>query len=89
MVDEKVRQYLSQIGRRGGQRSRRTLDSESARKMVLVREARRAFRRFASQCFWSCDPGYVVTAQDIPWIVEQLMKHGNREAWEAGARLCR
>jgi hypothetical protein len=25
----------------------------------------------------------------VGWVAEQLMKHGNREAWEAGVKLCR
>jgi hypothetical protein len=39
-----LRQYLSEIGRRGGTRSRRTLSPEAARRMVAIREARRAAR---------------------------------------------
>lgn len=47
-MDPEVRKYLSKIGRRGGQRSRRTLDPDTARKMVRAREAHRAQRqRFA------------------------------------------
>jgi hypothetical protein len=37
-----LRQYLAEIGRRGGIRSRRVLDPETARRMVRIREARRA-----------------------------------------------
>lgn len=57
--------------------------------MVRLREARRAFRRFHTRCFWWCDPNYTVTLAAIPWVAEQLMKFGGREGWEAGARLCR
>jgi len=45
MMDPQVRKYLSVIGRRGGQKSRRVLNPEAAREMVRVREARRAQRR--------------------------------------------
>lgn len=38
------RSYLSEIGRRGGIKSRRTLDAQTARRMVASREARRAAR---------------------------------------------
>lgn len=86
---DSVRRYLAEIGARGGRRSRRTLDAETARVMVRVREARRAFRRFRSLCFWSHRPDLVIRAEDVAWVAEQLMKHGNREAWRAGARLCR
>ena len=40
-----VRKYLSEIGRRGGIRSRRVLEPETARRMVDIREARRIARR--------------------------------------------
>ena len=84
-----ISRYLATIGARGGRRSRRTLDPETARAMVKVREARRAFRRFRTSCFWSYRPDLEIRMSDVPWVAEQLMKHGNREAWMAGARLCR
>jgi hypothetical protein len=84
-----VRRYLSSIGRRGGLRSRRRLDSETARRMVRLREARRAYRLYHTLCFWSFDPGYTVGFDDIDWVAEQLMKNGDRAAWEKGAKLCR
>jgi hypothetical protein len=57
--------------------------------MVRVREARRAYRRFHTQCFWSFDPDYQVGLADVPWVVEHLRKHGGREAWMKAAELCR
>jgi hypothetical protein len=84
-----VRAYLAEIGRRGGRKSRRALDSETARAMVLVREARRAYRRFHARCFWSFDPGYSIGPSDVAWVVEQLRKHGGRDAWEVSRKLCR
>lgn len=86
---DEIRRYLAKIGARGGRKSRRVLDRETARTMVKVREARRAFRRFRTTCFWSYRPDLKVTAADVPWVAEQLMKHGDREAWRIGARLCR
>ena len=84
-----VRRYLARIGSRGGRKSKRSLSPAQARDMVRVREARRAFRRFRVTCFWSCRPDLVIGAADVPWVAEQLMKHGNRQAWMVGARLCR
>jgi hypothetical protein len=84
-----VRSYLSEIGRRGGRRSRRVLLPETARQMVRLREARRAFRSFHGRCFWSSPKDYVVTADDIVWVAQKLMTHGGREGWRIGARLCR
>jgi len=86
---DEVQRYLAEIGRRGGRKSRRVLEPETARDMVRVREARRAFRRFRALCFWSYRPDLEIRLEDVPWVAEQLMKHGNREAWRVGARLCR
>lgn len=88
-MDRAVHEFLSRIGRKGGLKSRRVLDPAMARQMVRLREARRAYRRFLPQCFWSYRPDLVIQFEDIPWVARQLMKHGGREAWLAGARLCR
>jgi hypothetical protein len=87
-MKSEVSAYLADIGRRGGCKSRRTLDPETARAMVRVREARRAFRRFQAECFWSFDPDYVVGQTDVAWVAEQLRKHGGSEAWEVASKLC-
>ncbi|MBI4538750.1 MAG: hypothetical protein HY704_04470 [Gemmatimonadetes bacterium] len=84
-----IREYLAMIGRRGGRISKRKLSPGAARDMVKVREARRAYRRFYAQCFWSCAPELKIRAVDLPWVAEQLRKHGGREAWQVAARLCR
>lgn len=84
-----IRKYLSEIGRAGGLKSRRRLDPETARQMVRVREARRAFLRFHAECFWSSAPDFVVGAGDVAWVAEQLQKHGGADAWRVAGRLCR
>lgn len=88
-MDSATRRYFAEIGRRGGKKSRRALDAATARTMVRVREARRLYRRFHARCFWSYDPQLIITAVDVPWVARQLMKHGGREGWDAGAKLCR
>jgi hypothetical protein len=57
--------------------------------MVRVREARRVYRRFHAECFWSCDPAYRIGPSDVAWVAEQLRRHGGRDAWEIASRLCR
>ncbi len=57
--------------------------------MVRVREARRAYRNFYAQCFWSFDPAYVIGSTDVAWVADQLQKHGGRAAWEVATKLCR
>jgi len=88
-MQKDIRKYLAEIGRKGGLKSRRTLDPETARDMVRVREARKAFRRFHASCFWSYRKDLDIGIADVPWVAEQLMKHGNREAWRIGSKLCR
>ena len=83
------RSYLAEIGRRGGIRSRRTLAPETARAMVSVREARRAFARYHARCFWSYRRDLHLGLDDVAWVAEQLMKHGDRMAFLAGRALCR
>ncbi len=89
LMDDAVRDYLAKIGRKGGKKSRRTLDPETARRMVRVREARRAYRRFHASCFWSYRPDLEIGMEDVAWVAETLMKNGNREAWRIGRSLCR
>ena len=86
-MDDQVRRYLSQIGRKGGRRSRRTLDSETARRMVRLREARRAFRLNHSECFRSYDPDYRIDFDDIDWVAEQLVEYGSPAARQKGREL--
>jgi hypothetical protein len=87
-MDENTRRYLAEIGRRGGTRSRRRLDPDTARRMVRVREARKAFRRFHASCFWSSPVDLEIGEEDIPWVVDRLRRSGNQEAWDVARRLC-
>jgi hypothetical protein len=41
-AQKKVREYLAEIGKRGGLSSRRELSRSHARQMVAIREAKRA-----------------------------------------------
>ena len=88
-MNSEVRRYLAEIGRRGGRRSRRELDPETARAMVRVREARRAYRRFYSTCFCSYRKDLEIGPNDVDWVVETLKKNGDMRAWRAAVRLCR
>lgn len=44
-VEKKVREYLAEIGRRGGVASRRELTRPQAKQMVAIREARRTAQK--------------------------------------------
>ena len=84
-----MKSYLAEIGRRGGRKSRRVLDPDTARAMVRVREARRVYRRLYAECFWSFDPDYRIGLSDVGWVADQLRRYGGRDAWEIARRLCR
>lgn len=51
--------------------------------------ARRAFKEFYGQCFWSSDPNHVVEEQDLPWIIRNLRLHGGHRGYRVVAELCR
>ena len=88
IMTENIRKYLADIGRRGGRKSRRTLDPQTARSMVRVREARRAYLRFRTSCFWSYRPDLQIGPEDVEWVADTLMKNGSLEAWRVGRSLC-
>lgn len=77
----------AEAGRLGGQRSRRQLSADSARAMVSVREARKAYRAHYLTCFWRARPDLVVHTGDVAWVADGLRKHGGREAWRVAMRL--
>jgi hypothetical protein len=88
-IPSAVRRYFAEIGRKGGSRSRRILTPEQSKAMLKVREARRAFKRFRTVCFWSYNPDLKIGIDDIEWIARTLRKNGNRQAWEVADYLCR
>ena len=88
MSNQEVKDYLSKIGRVGGKKSKRVLSPQTARDMVRLREARRAFKLYYFQCFWSYRPDIKIELEDIPWVADQLKKHGNRKMWQKGVSLC-
>ena len=88
-MNTSTKTYLSKIGSKGGKKSRRILSASDAKKMVLVREAKRAFRKYYASCFWSYDPNYDITFEDIDWIVKNLQKNGDLSAWKKSQQLCR
>ncbi|MHB8838895.1 MAG: hypothetical protein ACYC7F_08085 [Gemmatimonadaceae bacterium] len=53
-----------------------------------MREARRAYKKFYTMCFWSYRRDLQITSADVSWVAAQLKKHGNHEAWRVGVRLC-
>lgn len=87
-MQNELKVYFSQIGRNGGRKSRRCLSPEEARRMVCIREARKAYRRFYSRCFWSSPPDLKITGEDLEWVAQKLREQGGREGWEVAEKLC-
>ncbi|MBT3192888.1 MAG: hypothetical protein HN341_10070 [Verrucomicrobia bacterium] len=83
-----VSAYLSEIGKRGGRKSRRHLSPEDARNMVRIREARKAFRQFHAQCFWFMREDMEVKLADVPEIARGLRLNGGRQGFILAAKLC-
>ncbi|HMO05250.1 MAG TPA: hypothetical protein PKC67_12355 [Kiritimatiellia bacterium] len=84
-----VRAYLRTIGRKGGQRSRRSLDAQAARRMVAVREARRAFRDYQHEVFWSAPKDLVVREEQVPFIIATMKREGGRAIYERARKIQR
>lgn len=61
-------------------------ESDSAERLALAREALATYR---TRCFWSLAPGFVVTEETLPLVIEGLRRHGDRAAFQLAARLCR
>ena len=83
-----VTAYLSEIGRKGGKKSRRRLSGDDARNMVRVREARRAFREYHAQCFWYMRPDMEIGLEDVSVVARGLRQNGGRRGFILAARLC-
>jgi hypothetical protein len=51
--------------------------------------ARKAFKEFYAQCFWSSDPDHQVVEADLPWIIRNLRQNGGHRGYRIVAELCR
>lgn len=88
-VPKVIRDYFATIGSKGGSKSRRKLSSDDAKDMIRIREARRAYRRYHTQCFWYMPADMQIKTSDIPEIVRGLRKDGGRQGYMLAAKLCR
>jgi hypothetical protein len=82
-----LKAYLAWIGSRGGKKSRRTLDPAAARRMVALREARKAYRDFSLECFWSYKPNARIEFETIPLVLSGLKTEGDKRAFERARRI--
>lgn len=85
----RVRAYLRSVGSKGGKKSRRRLDPAVARRMVALREARKAYHTHRHEYFWSSSDDLQIRVEHVPFIVRGLMNEGNRAAFEKARRIKR
>jgi hypothetical protein len=84
-----VSTYLAKIGSQGGKKSRRVLTPAQAKRMVAVREARKAFRQHRHEYFWSYRDDARIDASSIPMVIDGLKTEGNRRAYEWARKIQR
>ena len=51
--------------------------------------ARRAFKDFYAQCFWSYREDAEIGEDDIPWVIRELRHYGGARGYQAVAEICR
>jgi len=61
------------------------VSSERERRLAL---ARKAFKEFYAQCFWSADPGLPILEEHIPFVTRGLRLHGGHRGYRIAAELC-
>ncbi len=86
-VSDEIKTYLRKIGAKGGRKSRRRLDPIQARRMVAVREARKAFRQYKTRCFWSFDPEWTIQNDQVPTVIQSLRNEGDAQAFMLAKKL--
>ena len=64
-------------------------DADAAARERRLELARRAFREFYAQCFWSYRPDAEITEDDIPWVVRELRHNGGHRGYRVVAEICR
>lgn len=53
-----------------------------------VELARKAFKDFYAECFWSYRPDAKITEEDIPWVIRELRHYGGAKGYQAVAEIC-
>jgi len=55
--------------------------------MSIIEEAKQIYKIYYAKCFWSFKEDLKITMKEIPWIIEQLFKHGDTRAWQIAIEL--
>jgi hypothetical protein len=52
-----------------------------------VELANQLYQHYRAQCFWHCPSDLVITEEMIPFVVEELRAHGDRQAFILSGKL--
>jgi hypothetical protein len=63
-----------------------TAQSQRERRLEL---ARKAFKEFYAQCFWSYREDLEITEEKIPFVIRGLREEGGLAGYRVAAELCR
>ena len=62
-------------------------DTEARRRRLDL--AKKAFREFYAQCFWSYREDAEITEEKIAFVIRGLREHGGLAGYRIAAELCR
>ena len=63
--------------------------SDTAARQRRLELARKAFKEFYAQCFWSYREDAEITEADIPWVVRELRHNGGHRGYRVVGEICR
>jgi hypothetical protein len=62
--------------------------SDTAARQRRLELARKAFKEFYAQCFWSYREDAEITEDKIPFVIRGLREHGGLAGYQIAAELC-
>jgi hypothetical protein len=63
--------------------------SDTAARQRRLELARKAFKEFYAQCFWSYREDAEITEGDIPWVLRELRLNGGHRGYRVAGEICR
>jgi hypothetical protein len=66
-----------------------SLASDTEARQRRLELARKAFKEFYAQCFWSYREDAAITEEDIPWLLRELRLNGGHRGYRVAGEICR
>jgi hypothetical protein len=63
--------------------------SDAAARQRRLELARKAFKEFYAQCFWSYREDAEISEEDIPWVLRELRHNGGHRGYRLAGEICR